>query len=118
MRTETFHSFKTEVENKLFEKYRVSINDCTEDETIERAFMDGESAQEFVDWIGYKYDLNDLSLVSEPVSKRAEIKEQIANYVVSQIDDEIESIDENCGNMWLKTKEGKTFSVFITETEV
>ncbi len=117
MKAETLEQFKTEVENKLFEKYRIGINDCTDDEAIERAFIDGESAQEFVDWIGDKYELNDLSLVSETVSKRAEIKEQIADYVVSQIDDAIESIEENCGSMWLTTKEGKTFSIMVVENE-
>lgn len=49
--------FKKQVENYLFENYYISTNDITDDEQIEQAFRDGESAEEFVEWLADKYDL-------------------------------------------------------------
>lgn len=45
--------------------------------------------------------------------------EQIANYIAKGLSgvEKIESIEENAGSLWVKTKDGKTHSVSVFETE-
>lgn len=48
-----------------------------------------------------------------------EIKQNIGNFVAFEVggSDNIESIEENCGSMWIETKDGKTYSISIMECE-
>lgn len=45
--------------------------------------------------------------------------EEIGTFVLSELggSSNIEEIEENCGSMWIKTKEGKTYSISIMECE-
>ena len=49
--------FKKSVEDYLMDKYLITVNDITSDEQIEQAFKDGESVDEFCDYLADKYDL-------------------------------------------------------------
>lgn len=51
-----FAEFKKEFEDKLFAKYGVTINDCTDDEALMTEFSDGATAEEFIEFIADKYD--------------------------------------------------------------
>lgn len=45
------------------------------------------------------------------------MNEQILNYVLDQLDDEVQEVEENCGAIWIKTESGKTYSILVTECE-
>jgi hypothetical protein len=54
--------FKKAVEDYLMDKYYITINDITDEKQIEQAFNDGETPQEFVEWLAEKYDLIDFKI--------------------------------------------------------
>jgi hypothetical protein len=60
MEKKTFEDWKAEFEKILMDKYGITINDCTDEEQLKTEFKDGSSPQEFVDWIGEKYDLQTI----------------------------------------------------------
>jgi DNA polymerase-3 subunit alpha len=41
-------------------KFGITINDCTDDQQIEREFKDFSTVDSFVDWLGDKYDLTPI----------------------------------------------------------
>lgn len=55
---EKFQRFKTQFENKLFDKFGITIGDCTDEAQLMVEFKTGSTANDFVDWIGEKYDLS------------------------------------------------------------
>lgn len=53
-------SFKEKFTKALKYKYGIVPSDCTSDELIEQAFNEGQSPQEYVDYLGEKYELNEI----------------------------------------------------------
>ncbi len=53
------------------------------------------------------------------MSKEDEIKNEISSFVISELGgiNEIESTEQNCGTMWITTKDGKVHSFSVMETE-
>jgi len=56
--------------------------------------------------------------MSKPLTEQ-EIKDQVAGYVLGEIGgvEEVTGVEENCGSMWVTTKDGKTYSVSVMECE-
>lgn len=52
-----FQAFKKQFEKALFQKFGVTIGDCTDETTLRAEFKDGATPQEFVDFLGDKFDL-------------------------------------------------------------
>lgn len=46
-----------------------------------------------------------------------ELKLQLANEISSLIPDDIISVEENCGSIYVETASGKTYSISIIECE-
>lgn len=42
-----------------------------------------------------------------------EIKNQIANYVIGEFTEEIESVEETCGSLYMNLKNGQTWYVQV-----
>lgn len=57
---QTLEQFKEAVGNALMAKFGITINDCTDDQQIEREFKDFSTVDSFVDWLGDKYDLTPI----------------------------------------------------------
>ena len=60
--------------------------------------------------------------MSETITSLLEAKDfsaEIGCFVMSELggSDNIEKVEENCGSMWIETKNGKTYSVIISECE-
>lgn len=53
----TFEEWKQEFETLLFKKFLITVDDCTNEEQLRREYNDGSSVEEFVNWIGEKYEL-------------------------------------------------------------
>lgn len=53
----TFDTFKSKIEELIKEMYLINLNDCTDDDGVKAAFDNKETVQEFVDWVGEKYEL-------------------------------------------------------------
>jgi coenzyme F420-reducing hydrogenase beta subunit len=53
------------------------------------------------------------------MSKEDEIKNEIVSFVATELGgiEEIESTEENCGSMWITTKDGKTYWIQVSECE-
>ena len=56
-----FKSFKSDVEQILNDKYGINPDDCTDDDVMRNAWDNGETAEEFVEWVSDKYDLTDIN---------------------------------------------------------
>jgi hypothetical protein len=56
--------------------------------------------------------------MSKPLTEQ-EIKDQVAGYVLGELGgaEEVTGVEENCGSMWVTTKDGKTYSVSVMECE-
>lgn len=52
----TYAEYRSEVDRLLKEIYIIGIDEIGED-IAKKCFYSGDSPQEFVDWIGLKYDL-------------------------------------------------------------
>lgn len=52
-------------------------------------------------------------------AEEQKIKDQITGYVLGELGgvDEVSEVEENCGSMWITTKDGKTYSVSVSECE-
>jgi len=46
-----------------------------------------------------------------------EIKDSIANYVIEIIGDNISSVEENCGSIWLETETGDTWFIQVEKCQ-
>lgn len=60
-KAEKFAEFKKEFEDKLFAKYGVTINDCTDDQALMTEFSDGATVEEFIEFIADKYDYTPIN---------------------------------------------------------
>jgi hypothetical protein len=58
----TLKHFTEQVEDLLMKRHGVTINDCTDADQIEKEFDDGTRAEDFVTFIGEKYDLDRIDL--------------------------------------------------------
>ena len=52
-----FNKWHEKVEELLMRDYRITVGDCTDDEQLAIEFKQNSTPQEFVDFIGEKYDL-------------------------------------------------------------
>lgn len=57
---QTFEDYVIEFKRKLHKKYAIEMNDCTSEEQLLSQFNSKVSPQQFVNWIGEKYDLTAL----------------------------------------------------------
>jgi len=53
--------FKADVEQIFNDKYGINPDDCADDQVIEDAYENGETPEEFVEWVAEKYDLTDIN---------------------------------------------------------
>lgn len=58
---EDFKTFKQKVDDLLMNDYLITIGDCTDDIQLKTEHRDGTTPQEFVDFIGEKYDLTKIN---------------------------------------------------------
>jgi len=52
-------------------------------------------------------------------AEEQKIIDKIAGFVLGELGgvEEVSEVEENCGSMWVTTKDGKTYSVSIMECE-
>ena len=60
----TLDEYRKKVEEKIFEHFLITVDDCTDNEAIEQAWKNNETFEEFIDFIGSKHNLDDY--VKEP----------------------------------------------------
>ena len=41
------------------------------------------------------------------------LRDRIADYVLGEFEDEVESIEENCGSFWMNLKNGETWFIQV-----
>lgn len=60
-----------------------------------------------------------MSKEAEKRDKEDKLIEQIQMYVLGELGgiEEVKEVEENCGSMWITTKDGKTYSVSVMECE-
>lgn len=56
-----FEQFKQEFVDKLFKKYGIGINDCTDEDQLKTEFEDGFTPDEFIEFIADKYNLEPIN---------------------------------------------------------
>lgn len=64
----TYADFKKQFEEILMERHGITINDCTDEEQLQREFNDGSSPEEFIEWIADKHGLDRIDL--EPFTRK------------------------------------------------
>jgi len=55
-----FNTWKQEVIEELQERFALAEEECADDEVLHTCYDCGESPYEVVDWIGQKYDLDEV----------------------------------------------------------
>lgn len=69
--------YRYQVSKRLLTTYGIDWTDaCGDDEPLLQAIANGESAKDFVDWFGRKYDLDPISLygLSPPYQRIAALR--------------------------------------------
>lgn len=57
----TLEEYINKIEELLTKRYGIGIDDCTDKEVLSQSLESGETPEEFVSWIGEKYNLTDIS---------------------------------------------------------
>jgi hypothetical protein len=55
---QTFAEYLKEFQDVLKTRHGIELNDCTDEESVEEAYNDGETVVEFVERLATKYDLD------------------------------------------------------------
>ena len=60
-----------------------------------------------------------MSKTAEQIQKEDDFNDTISNFILGEVDgvDEIEDIEDNCGSLYIITKDGKVYSVSVMECE-
>jgi len=53
--------FKKEVEQELKNRFGINIDDATDDKNLQNCYFAQWTPKQVVDWIGNKYDLEEIS---------------------------------------------------------
>lgn len=66
----TYEGFKKEFEKILMERHGITINDCTDEESLQREFKDGTDPVDVVEYIATKHDLDRIDLEPFTMKKK------------------------------------------------
>jgi hypothetical protein len=49
--------FRNKVQQLLDDRFGISVSDCLSKDRVEESYLNGETVEELVEWVGKKYDL-------------------------------------------------------------